>query len=149
MNLTEQINNDIKDAMRARDQKKLAALRDIKSKIILETTKDGNSEGIDEATGLKILNKLHKQRAEAAEVYKSQNRDDLYQDEIDQAEVIKAYLPEAMSEADIKAVVTRLIGQLGASSMADMGKVMGAATKELAGRADGKLVSQMVKEALA
>lgn len=149
MNLTEQINNDIKDAMRARDQKKLAALRDIKSKILLEMTKDSGSEGIDEATGLKILNKLYKQRAEAAEVYKTQDRQDLYQDEIDQADVIKAYMPEALSESDIKEVVTRIISETGASSMADMGKVMGAATKEMAGRADGKLVSQMVKEALA
>jgi uncharacterized protein len=149
MNLTEQINNDIKDAMRARDQKKLAALRDIKSKILLEMTKDGSAEGIDEATGLKILNKLYKQRAEAAEVYKAQDRPDLYQDEVDQAEVIKAYLPEALSEADIKATVSRIVQQMGASSMADMGKVMGAATKEMAGRADGKLVSQFVKEALA
>ena len=149
MNLTEQINNDIKDAMRARDQKKLAALRDIKSKILLEMTKDSGREGIDEATGLKILNKLYKQRAEAAEVYKTQDRQDLYQDEIDQADVIKAYMPEALSESDIKEVVTRIISETGASSMADMGKVMGAATKEMAGRADGKLVSQMVKEALA
>lgn len=149
MNLTEQINNDIKDAMRARDQKKLAALRDIKSKILLEMTKDGSAAEIDEATGLTILNKLYKQRMEAAEVYKTQDRPDLYQDEIDQAEVIKAYLPEALSEADIKANIARIIQQMGASSMADMGKVMGVASKEMAGRADGKIVSQFVKEALA
>ncbi|MCB0762228.1 MAG: GatB/YqeY domain-containing protein [Flavobacteriales bacterium] len=147
MNLTERINNDIKEAMKAREQKRLAALRDIKSKFLLEQTKGGNAE-MDEGTGLKILDKLYKQRIEAAELYKGQNRDDLYQEEMDQAEVIKAYLPQALSEDEVRNIVASIISDTGASGMADMGKVMGLASQKMAGRADGKFISQIVKEIL-
>ncbi len=148
MNLTEQINNDIKSAMKARESVKLAALRDIKSKLLLEATKDGAS-ALDEATGLKILNKLYKQRVEAADIYKQQDREDLASDELSQAEVIKAYLPEKMSPEDLKLAVEGIISQTGTSSMADMGKVMGMASKQLAGKADGKDISDVVKQLLA
>ena len=147
MNLTDQINNDIKSAMKAREKDKLAALRDIKSKLLLEATKDGSSE-LDEATGLKILNKLYKQRIEAADIYKDQNREDLAVDELSQAEVIKAYLPEKMSPEKLKETVEAIVAQTGASSMADMGKVMGMASAQLAGKADGKDISALVRELL-
>jgi len=147
MNLTDQINNDIKSAMKAREKDKLAALRDIKSKLLLEATKDGSSE-LDEATGLKILNKLYKQRIEAADIYKEQNREDLAVDELSQAEVIKAYLPEKMSPEKLKETVEAIVAQTGASSMADMGKVMGMASAQLAGKADGKDISKLVRELL-
>jgi uncharacterized protein YqeY len=147
MNLTDQINNDIKSAMKAREKDKLAALRDIKAKLLLEATKDGSSE-LDEATGLKILNKLYKQRIEAADIYKEQNREDLAVDELSQAEVIKAYLPEKMSPEKLKETVEAIVAQTGASSMADMGKVMGMASAQLAGKADGKDISKLVRELL-
>jgi uncharacterized protein YqeY len=147
MNLTDQINNDIKSAMKAREKDKLAALRDIKSKLLLEATKDGSSE-LDEATGLKILNKLYKQRIEAADIYKEQNREDLAVDELSQAEVINAYLPEKMSPEKLKETVEAIVAQTGASSMADMGKVMGMASAQLAGKADGKDISKLVRELL-
>lgn len=147
MNLTDQINNDIKTAMKARELVKLAALRDVKSKLLLEATKDGNAE-LDEATGLKILNKLYKQRIEAADIYKEQDREDLAADELSQAEVIKAYLPEKMSPEKLKEAIEAIVAQTGASSMADMGKVMGMATAQLAGKADGKDISTLVRQLL-
>ena len=147
MNLTDQINNDIKTAMKAREAVKLAALRDVKSKLLLEATKDGNAE-LDEATGLKILNKLYKQRIEAADIYKEQDREDLAADELSQAEVIKAYLPEKMSPEKLKAAIEAIVAQTGASSMADMGKVMGMASAQLAGKADGKDISTLVRALL-
>ena len=147
MNLTDQINNDIKTAMKAREAVKLAALRDVKSKLLLEATKDGNAE-LDEATGLKILNKLYKQRIEAADIYKEQDREDLAADELSQAEIIKAYLPEKMSPEKLKEVIEAIVAQTGASSMADMGKVMGMASAQLAGKADGKDISTLVRTLL-
>ena len=147
MSLTEQISVDIKEAMKARDQKKLDALRDIKSKLMLEATKGGDGK-VDEETGLKILKKLYKQRVETAELYASQNREDLRADEISQAEVIKAYLPEQLDESTIRTIVQEIIDQTGASSMADMGKVMGLASQKTAGKADGKVISQIVREIL-
>lgn len=148
MNITERINNDIKEAMKARESGKLAALRDIKSKLLLEATKEGGSGEVDEDSALKILNKLYKQRVEAAEIYQAQGREDLLADELAQAEVIKAYLPAQLSEAELRSSMEEIIARVGASSMADMGKVMGAATKELAGKADGKAISAMVKALL-
>ena len=133
--------------MKAREKDKLAALRDIKAKLLLEATKDGSSE-LDEATGLKILNKLYKQRIEAADIYKEQNREDLAVDELSQAEVINAYLPEKMSPEKLKETVEAIVAQTGASSMADMGKVMGMASAQLAGKADGKDISKLVRELL-
>ena len=147
MSLTEQISADIKEAMKARDQEKLAALRDIKSKLMLEATKGGDGQ-VNEETGLKILKKLYKQRVETAELYASQDREDLRADEISQAQVIKAYLPEQLDEAAIRTIVQEIIDQTGASSMADMGKVMGMASQKTAGKADGKVISQIVREIL-
>lgn len=147
MSLTDRINDDIKSAMKNREQDKLAALRDIKSKLLLEMTKGSDAE-VSEAVELKILNKLYKQRIETAELYDGQGRDDLASEERSQAEVIKAYLPEPLSEDDIRTTVQEIIAQVGASSMADMGKVMGMATQKFAGRADGKVVSGIVRELL-
>ena len=148
MNITEQIQNDIKEAMKAKDREKLAALRDIKSKLLLEMTKDGSGD-VDESAGMKILNKLYKQRTEAASIYKEQGREDLAASELSEAEVIKAYLPEQLSEAEIESKVAAIITDIGASSMSDMGKVMGAASQAMAGVAYGKVISGIVRKLLA
>ncbi len=147
MSLTEQINADVKEAMKARDKEKLAALRAIKSALMLEATKDGSGE-VSEEAGMKILQKLHKQRKDAAALYKEQDRPDLLEDEVFQANIIEAYLPAQMSEEEISVVVKEIIAKTGASSPADMGKVMGAAMGQLSGKADGKLISKLVKENL-
>ncbi len=149
MGITDQINEDIKSAMKAQQKEKLTALRDIKSKLLLEMTKDGSGGEVDPAVALKILDKLYKQRLESAAIYKEQNRQELYDEEMQQAEVIKAYLPEPMSQEEIRSAVQAVIEQSGAKSMADMGKVMGMASKQLAGKADGKVISDIVKELLA
>jgi uncharacterized protein len=147
MSFTEQLNNDIKQAMLAKEKDRLAALRDIKAKILLEAT-SGAGEVTDEAAN-KIVMKLYKQRMETYELYKGQNRDDLAQEELFQAEVIKAYMPAMMSDEEVRAAVREKIAQVGASGSQDMGKVMGPLTKELAGKADGKVISAIVKEELA
>ena len=148
MNLQERIDADIKAAMLARDKDRLNALRAIKSAILLENTKEGGG-GMDEAMGLKILQKLHKQRAEAAAIYNQQGRADLASEEEAQAKVIEAYLPQRMSEAEVEAAVRAIITSTGATSMKDMGRVMGEANKQLAGKADGSAVAAMVKKLLA
>ncbi|NNE54498.1 MAG: GatB/YqeY domain-containing protein [Flavobacteriales bacterium] len=148
MNLTDQINQDIKEAMKAREAEKLAALRDVKSKLLLEMTKDGSNE-VDEGVAMKILNKLYKQRMETAQLYKDQGREDLAEEEIAQAQVIKHYLPEQLDETKIREIVSEIVSQTGASGMGDMGKVMGMATQKMAGRADGKVISGIVRELLA
>jgi uncharacterized protein YqeY len=147
MSLTETINTDIKNAMKAREKEKLAALRAIKSALLLEASKDGSGEVSEEAE-MKILQKLHKQRKDAAALYEEQNRPDLLEDEVFQAGVIEAYLPAQMSEEEIGEVVKSIIAKTGASSPADMGKVMGAAMGQLAGKADGKIISMLVKKYL-
>ena len=144
MSLVDQINSDIKEAMKARQQDRLAALRDIKSKLMLEMTKDGSSE-VDEGAAMKILNKLYKQRTETATLYKEQNRPDLAEEEEQQAAIIKAYLPEQLGEEEITSIVKEIVAQTGASSMQVMGKVMGLATQKMAGKADGKLISTIVR----
>ena len=148
MNLTEQINQDIKQAMLAKDKAKLEALRAVKAALLLEASKDGSGEVTDEA-GLAILKKLVKQRKDAATIYHEQNRPDLAQDEEFQIEILSVYLPEQMGEDEVRKIIKETIAQLGASSPADMGKVMGLANQELAGRADGKTISEAVKELLA
>lgn len=145
--LAEQISTGIKDAMRAKDSGRLAALRDIKSKLMLEATKDGGGE-VDDATTIRILSKLLKQRKETAQLYREQNRPDLAVEEESQAEVIEAYLPQQLSEDEIRTKVESIIQQTGASSMADMGKVMGMASQQLAGVADGKVISGIVRSIL-
>jgi len=147
MSLTEQINGDIKNAMKAREKEKLAALRAIKSALLLEASKDGSGEVSEEAE-MKILQKLHKQRKDAAALYEEQNRPDLLADEVFQAGVIEAYLPAQMGEVEIGEVVKAIIAKTSASSPADMGKVMGAAMGQLAGKADGKIISMLVKKHL-
>lgn len=145
--LAEQISTGIKEAMRAKDSGRLAALRDIKSKLMLEATKDGGGE-VDDATTIRILSKLLKQRKETAQLYREQNRPDLAVEEESQAEVIEAYLPQQLSEDEIRTKVEFIIQQTGASSMADMGKVMGMASQQLAGVADGKVISGIVRSIL-
>lgn len=147
MSLLEKISADIMAAMKAREMEKLEALRGIKSALLLANTAEGSKE-ITPEDELKILQKLVKQRKESAEIYKTQNRQDLYEVEINQAKVIEAYLPAQMSEEEIKKIIQDIIAQTGASSIRDMGKVMGMATKQLAGKADNSLVSRLVKEML-
>ena len=145
MTLEEKINADIKTAMLAKDQKKLEAVRAIKAGILLLKS-SGKPVTPDEE--IKAMQKMVKQRREAAEIYQQQNRKDLEEVETFQANVIETYLPKQMSEDEIKSTLAQIISQVGASSPADMGKVMGVATKQLAGKADGKLVSTLVKEML-
>lgn len=147
MGFTELINEDIKKAMLAREKEKLAALRDIKSKLLLEAT-SGNGE-VSEEAAMKICMKLHKQRIETYDLYVAQNRQDLADDELFQAKVIEAYLPKMMSEEEVKAEVAAAIQTVGASGPQDMGKVMGVLSGKLAGKADGKLIASLVKELLA
>ncbi len=145
MALEEKINADIKTAMLAKDSAKLEALRAVKSAILLLKT---SPEGYTDETELKALQKMVKQRKETADVYKSQSRTDLADVELFQAGVIEAYLPKQMGEDEIKAEVAKIIASVGATSPADMGKVMGVASKQLAGKADGKIISTFVKELL-
>jgi uncharacterized protein YqeY len=147
MSLTEKINNDIKEAMKAREKEKLEALRDIKSKLLLEAT-SGSAEEISEATENKIILKMHKQRMDTYAIYVEQGREDLAADELFQAKVIEAYMPKMLSEAEMKSEIEAAIVATGASGPQDMGKVMGAVNKKLAGKADGKAVADMVKALL-
>jgi uncharacterized protein YqeY len=147
MSFTERINADIKSAMLAKEKEKLAALRDIKSKLLLEATSGGSSE-VSEETALKICMKLHKQRIETYDLYIAQNRSDLAEVELLQANVIQEFLPKMLSAEDIKIEVIAAISQTGASGPQDMGKVMGILSVKLAGKADGKIIASLVKEEL-
>ena len=149
MDLHQRIDADIKAAMLARQKDMLNALRAIKSAILLELTKEGGQSGLDETVGLKIMQKLHRQRMESAAIYRQQGRADLASEEEAQAKVIEAYLPKRMSDAEVETVVREVIAAVGASSMADMGKVMGEANKRMAGKADGSAVAATVKRLLA
>lgn len=146
MSFLEKISADIKAAMLAKDKEKLAVIRDIKSKMMLEAT-NGSGEVSDEAA-MKIVMKLHKQRTETYQLYKEQGREDLAAEELFQAEVIEAYLPKMMSEEEVLKAVQEAIAQTGASGPQEMGKVMGVLTGKLAGKADGKLIAQLVKSEL-
>ena len=144
------INNDIKSAMLAKDKDKLEALRAVKAALLLiKTGKDTATTEIPEEVELQTLQKLIKQRKEAAEMYKSQNRKDLFDVEMFQVSIIEKYLPEQMSENEIKTIIQQIIAETGASGMKDMGKVMGLAGKQLLGKADNKIVAAFVKELLA
>jgi len=147
MSFTDQINADIKAAMLAKEKEKLAALRDIKSKLLLEAT-SGNGGEVTDEIGIKICQKLYKQRMESYELYKQQNREDLAADELFQAQIIESYLPKQLSEDEIRTEVKKTIEETGASSMKDMGKVMETLSSKLAGKADGKVISGIVKELL-
>jgi uncharacterized protein len=149
MPLFEQINNDIKKAMLAREKEKLEALRAIKSAFLLANSEKGASAELADADALKIIQKLVKQRKESADIYKEQNRPELYEKEMAEVKYLEAYLPEQMGEDEIRKALQAVIEEVGATSAADMGKVMGAATKKLAGKADNKIVSQLVREMLA
>lgn len=148
MKLEERINADIKAAMLAKEKEKLEALRAIKAAVLLLKTDKNFTGEIAEKDEIATLQRLVKQRKEAALMYKEQNREDLYNDEIFQVGIIEKYLPEQMSEDDIRLSLEKIIKETGASSAKDMGKVMGAAQKEFAGKADNKIVSQIVKELL-
>ena len=148
MSLEEKINDDIKEAMKARDQSRLEALRAIKSAILLAKTEKGAADFMSEATELKLLQRLIKQRKESAQIYKEQDRMDLYNQEQSEAEIIQEYLPEQMDENTLRENIQKIVTSLGASSIADMGKVMGVATKELAGKAEGKLIAEIVRSIL-
>lgn len=148
MKLEERINADIKAAMLAKEKEKLEALRAIKSAVLLLKTDKNFTGEIAEKDEIATLQRLVKQRKEAALMYKEQNREDLYNDEIFQVGIIEKYLPEQMSEDDIRLSLEKIIKETGASSAKDMGKVMGAAQKAFAGKADNKIVSQIVKELL-
>lgn len=146
MNLEEKINADIKACMLSKEKEKLEALRAIKSAILLEKTAKGNaSEILSEETELKLLQKLVKQRRESAEIYHQKNRVELEAEEKFQAKVIEQYLPKQMSTEELQAEISNIITQTGASGMKDMGKVMGMVSKQFAGKADNKLVSEIVK----
>jgi uncharacterized protein YqeY len=143
------ISDGIKDAMRNKDRERLAALRDVKSKLMLEATKTGaDGDDIPDATVLAILTKLFKQRSETAELYAEQGRADLETEERAQAAVIAEFLPQPMTEEEIKAEVAAIIAETGAASMADMGKVMAIASSRMAGKADGKVIAGIVRAAL-
>ncbi|MCF8416164.1 MAG: GatB/YqeY domain-containing protein [Crocinitomicaceae bacterium] len=146
MSFTEKINTDIKNAMLAKDKEKLAVLRDIKSKLLLEAT-SANGEATDD-TAIKICVKLHKQRMETYEIYITQGREDLAADELFQAKVLEEYLPKMMSEDEVRAEVRAAIASTGAAGPQEMGKVMGVLSGKLAGKADGKMIAALVKEEL-
>ena len=145
MTLQERISADMKEAMKAKDKVRLAALRDIKSKIMLALTESGGSDVLDDGAVTKILSKQLKQREDTLTIYREQGREDLAEEEQAQAEVIRQYLPQPMSPEELEAAVNALVSEMGATSMADMGRVMGAASAKFAGRADGKAISALVR----
>ena len=146
MELEKLINNDLKEAMKARDKRKLEALRAIKAALLLEKTGKDVADGeIPESIELKLLQKLVKQRKESAILYHQQNRPELAEEEEYQVAIIEKYLPEQMSEEEVKSIIEKIVADTGASSMKDMGRVMGMATKQLAGKADNKAISNIVK----
>ncbi|PZX43599.1 hypothetical protein LX97_00600 [Nonlabens dokdonensis] len=147
MSLEKDIMTAMKDAMKAKDQTALAALRAVKSEILLAKT-SGGDEGLSEDDEIKIVQKLVKQRKDSARIFSEQNREDLSEPELAQAAVLEKFLPEQMSEEEITKVVSGIITKTGASGMKDMGKVMGMANKELAGKADGRTISTIVKSQL-
>lgn len=145
MSLEQKINDEIKSAMLARNAERLEALRAVKAALLLEKTKEGSVGDITEESEVKILQKLVKQRRESAEIYAGAKRQDLAQKELFEASVIETFLPEQMSEEEVTEIIRKIVSQTGATSVKDMGKVMGAATKELAGKADNRMISGIVK----
>ncbi|QKZ11527.1 GatB/YqeY domain-containing protein [Spirosoma sp. KUDC1026] len=148
MTLKQQIDADIKQAMLAKDQGKLRALRAVKSMILLEETKEGATGELKPEDETRILTKAVKQRKDSADIYRQQNREDLLATEESEIAVIEQYLPKQLTEEELKEKLQAIISRVGASVPSDMGKVMGVATKELAGQADGKAISAMVKQLL-
>ncbi len=148
MSLSEQINNDIKTAMKAKDKERLNALRAVKSALLLAATEKGGGGEVSDEVAMKALQKLLKQREDSASLYSEQGREDLAEEEKAQAAILKEYMPEAMSDEALSAGVKAIIQETGAESMKDMGKVMGIASKKFAGRADGKAIADKVKALL-
>jgi uncharacterized protein YqeY len=149
MSLEEKVMAQLKTAMLAKDEKALRGLRAIKSGIIIAKTAEGAGGQIKEEDEIKLLQKLVKQRKDSLEIYEKQNREDLASKEREEIEVIEKFLPKQMDESELKAFISKIIEETGASSPADMGKVMGIANKQLAGKADGKTIAVIVKEILA
>lgn len=148
MSLTTQIDQDIKQAMLAKQPERLQALRAIKSALLLAKTEKGAAEELTEEAEIKVLQKLVKQRKESADIYKTQNREDLYEIEMQEMRVIEPYLPQQMSRFEIEGYIQDLMSRIGATSSQDMGRIMGLASKELAGKADGKTISEVVRQLL-
>ncbi|WPU95909.1 GatB/YqeY domain-containing protein [Mucilaginibacter sabulilitoris] len=148
MSLIIQIDQDIKLAMLAKQADRLRGLRAIKSALLLAKTEKGAAEELTPEAEIKVLQKLIKQRKESADIYKTQNREDLYEIEMEEMKVIEPYLPQQMSRFEIEGYLQELIERLGATSTSDMGRIMGMANKELAGKADGKTISEVVRQLL-
>ena len=146
MSLELKINEDIKQAMLARDKDKLEALRAIKSALLLAKSEKGGDGAVDEDAEIKILQRLVKQRRETAEIYSAKGRQELADVELFQAGIIQNYLPEQMSDEELNSIIKGVIAETGATSVKDMGKVMGLAAKKLAGKADNKAISEKVKQ---
>lgn len=149
MSLEQKIMDELKTAMRAKDEAALRSLRAVKAAILLAKTAEGGSGELKEEDEIKLLQKLVKTRKDSLEIFQQQNRPELAQKEAEEIAVIEKFLPKQMSPEEVKAIVQEIIRSTGASSPADMGKVMGVATKQLAGKADGKTISALVKELLA
>lgn len=147
MSLETKIMEDLKAAMKAKDQVALRGIRAIKAAILIAKT-DGSGKEVDEAKEIQILQKLVKQRKDSLDIYEKQNREDLAKTEREEIPIIEKYLPKQMDEAELEGVLKALVEQTGASGMADMGKVMGLASKQLAGKADGKTISSVVRRLL-
>ncbi len=148
MSLFDQISNDIKEAMKAKDKVRLETLRNVKKVFLEAKTAPGANDTLTDDNALKIIQKLVKQGKDSAEIYKGQGREDLAGDELAQVNVLEAYLPKQMTEAELEAALKEIITETGATSGKDMGKVMGVATKKLAGLAEGRAISAKVKELL-
>ena len=148
MSLLKKIDNDIKFAMKSKDALSLESLRAVKSSILLFKTKSGSSTDLSDQDEIKILQKLVKQRKDSAEIYKNQNRLELCDTELNQARIIESYLPKQLSPSEVSIIIDKIIIKLNASSMNDMGKVMGLASKELSGKSDGKTISEIVRKKL-
>jgi uncharacterized protein YqeY len=148
MAIFDDVNNGIKEAMKAKDKVRLEALRSIKKVMLEAKSAAGASHEMSDTDAIKIISKLAKQGSDSADIYKQQNREDLAQAELEQVAVFDEFLPEMMSDEDIVTAVKAIIEKTGASGMKDMGKVMGVATKELAGKADGKAISEKVRSLL-
>lgn len=148
MNLFDQVNEDIKSAMKNREEGRLRALRGIKSALLLARTEKGATDEMSTEKEMQVLQKLLKQRKESFDIYTQQNRSDLATIEMEEITVIEKFLPAQMDETELRSILQNIIATTGASGPQDMGKVMGAATKQLAGKADGKMISAIVKELL-
>jgi uncharacterized protein len=149
MNLEQKIMGELKTAMLAKDEKALRSLRAVKAAILLAKTSEGANGELKEEDEMKLLQKLVKQRKDSLEIFTQQNREDLAQKEKEEIEVIEKFLPKQMSADELKTELKQIIAEVGASTPADIGKVMGTASKKFAGKADGKTISAMVKEILA